>query len=390
MKIITAYNYDPSNLRGGGGIKYVHTLLKSLLDKDIEITLFGVKLSENQTFDNENFEFIPVLEGTDNWWKFLLKLKNVIKSNPISNVDIIHTHNPLTMNPFIKTYPTTPKVCTLHGMPLDWLKVNYSFANPFISPVYKLLERRIIDNVDRVTTAGSYTQMRLLKRYPQLDLNKKVISIPSGVDLDQFKPMEKDKLKKELELEKFREIIIFVGRIAEIKNLKLLLKSYSRFKKKFINSALIIVGRGEKEKEIQDLTKKLDLKDVIFIGEVSSEQVVKYINCADVLALMSWFEASPTVVREALSCGVPVVSTNVGDVKTIIKNKYLGEVVNSYNEKDFNEALMRVIDLGKKSQDKVIDTCRRLACKEFSFDYTVSKYMDLYNDIKMPNREYDR
>ncbi|MEN6293348.1 MAG: glycosyltransferase, partial [Methanobacterium sp.] len=132
---------------------------------------------------------------------------------------------------------------------------------------------------------------------------------------------------------------------------------------------------------IQEFTKKSGLDDVIFTGNLSSDKVIKFMNCADVLALMSWFEASPTVVREALSCGIPVVTTNVGDVKNIITNQYLGKIVNSYDEKDYAEALINVINLNKESPDKVRDECRKLACENFSFENIASEFISIYNEL---------
>lgn len=381
MKLLTAYNYDPFNLRAGGGITYVHNLLMHMLDNGIEITLLGVELSEKQGWKHENFEFIPVQKGTDKFWKFLLNLRKVVADMDRSDFDIIHTHNPLAMRSFIKKYPNTPKVVTLHGMPLDWVKVNYKLIYPVVSPIYKKFEKDIIESADKITTAGPYTRMRLIKRYPELDLKNKIISIPSGVDLHKFKPLNKEKLRKEFGLDKYNEIIIFVGRLAEIKNLNLLIKSYSLFKNKFKNSALIIVGRGEKVDEIKEFTKKLGLDSIIFTGPLESEMVVKYINCADLLALTSIFEASPTVVKEALSCGVPVVTTNVGDVKHLITDPYLGEIVNSYDEKDFSEGLITIENLVKESPDKVRTTCRELACEKFSFENIASEFICLYNDL---------
>lgn len=379
------YNYDPSNLSGGGGITYVHNLINSLLNHGVKIILFGKKLSENQEFKHPNLEFIPVMDGKGNLWKFLINLRNSINSNQLLDVDIIHTHNPLSMYPFIKSYPDVPKICTFHGMPLDWVKINYSFINPIISPIYKHIEKKIINDVDKITTAGPYTKMRLIKRYPELDLETKILSIPSGVDIDKFKPMDKDELKMDLGLDNYSEIIMFVGRIAEIKNLNLLLKSYSLIKSKYVNSALVIVGKGEKLSEIKDLTNKLGLRNVIFTGDVNSGKVVKLINCADVLTLMSWFEASPTVVREALSCGVPVVTTNVGDVKNLITNKYVGQIVNSYDEADYSEALTNVIELVKHSPEIVRNNCRKLAYNQFNFINTFNLYMNLYKELSKKN-----
>lgn len=375
MKIITAYNYDPSNLRAGGGITYVHNLLKNMLDKGVEVTLLGVKLSENQSFEHENLKFIPVMEETDNWWKFLFKLRNAINLLELSDSDIIHTHHPLVMYPFIKAFPENPKICTFHGVPLDWVKINYLHLYKIIGTSYKFWEKKVMIHLDKIIVPSEYTKFRLKERYP--DFDGKIEIIASAVDLNKFKLMNKIELKKKYNFQ-FDKIVIFIGRLAEIKNPSLLFNSFLLFQTKYDNAALIIVGKGEKEKEFVNYSKKLNLKNVIFVGESNSEKVAELLNCADTLALTSWIESSPTVIKEALACGIPVVSTNVGDVNQVFGK--FGEVISSYNESDFSEALISTVKRFK-SNKSLRRKCNKFAFRNFSFEDVAAQYIRLYNSL---------
>lgn len=378
LKVLIAYNYDPSCIRVGGGITYVHNLIKYLLDSGNEVLLFGVELSENRTFNHPNFKFIPVLKGTDNWWKFILHLNQAIKSTDVPESCLIHTHHPLVMYPFIHNLPKNPKVCTFHGITLDWVQVNYSYIYKLIRPIYTHIELKVINNVDIITTAGAYPKIGLESRYSGLDLSNKIIVIPSGVDLDKFKPMDKCKLRKKYGLDYYSNVILFLGRLSEQKNLNLLFRSFSLVQNTLENSVLVIVGRGELEEDLKQLVKKMALKNVVFTGEVKPEEVPELLNCADVFALTSWYEASPTVVKESLACGIPVISTKVGDVSDIITSPFLGCVVNSFEENVYAKALLETIELISSSLEDSSSKCREIALKHFSFDAIGNKFIEVY------------
>lgn len=77
----------------------------------------------------------------------------------------------------------------------------------------------------------------------------------------------------------------------------------------------------------------------ILAGAVAPDQVSLYLNAADVLALCSVKEGSPTVVKEALACGLPVVSTDVGDVRDVLSaSSNLGTIAPA-DEREFADSL---------------------------------------------------
>jgi L-malate glycosyltransferase len=380
LKVAFAYNYDPSNLHSGGGITYVHNLITYLLKEGCDVMLFGTQLSRKSIFDHPKFHFIPVIKGSDNWWKFLFSLEGSIRKQNLTEDYIIHTHHPLVMKPFIKVLPRNPKICTFHGIPMDWIKINYSPFYSFIEPIYLKVERNIIDSIDIITTAGNYPSEGLKKRYKDMDLGKKIIEIPSGVNLDIFRLFDIEELKNKYNLEKYHTIILFLGRISAQKNLKFLFNSYSLAKESLDKPVLIIVGRGELEFEMKKYVQTNGIDDIIFMGGVELEQVPELLNCSDLLALTSWYEASPTVVKESLACGVPVVTMDVGDVRKVLTDPMLGTIVDGYDEKEFSDALISNAILIKSKKIEIREFCRKVALEEFGFESIGKRFLSIYRD----------
>ncbi len=383
MKVALVYNYDPSRPSVGGGITYVHNLLRCLLRREMEVIMFGVELSESRTFLDKRMDFVRVLKGSDNWWRFLLSLGKSIDKQKLDREVIIHTHHPLSMYPFVSLVRENPKVCTLHGIPMDWVRVNYPALYRPLGFAYVPLEEMILRRTDIVTTAGPYPLNGMIERHPGLELRGKVVDIPSGVDLDRFRPMQRSEVKRRHGLEKFENVILFLGRLSEQKNIELLLDSYSLVERKLDSSILLVLGKGEKGKELKERASRVGLSNVVFLGEAAPDAVPEIINCSDAVVLSSSYEASPTVVKESLACGVPVVSTNVGDASQIITDRLLGRVLNTYDSSEFADAMLDVIKISREEREEVASRCRELAMSKFGFDRIADKFIEAYRKASM-------
>jgi glycosyltransferase involved in cell wall biosynthesis len=82
------------------------------------------------------------------------------------------------------------------------------------------------------------------------------------------------------------------------------------------------------EEDMKAQAEEMGLMDsVIFHGLEAGENISKVLNASKGMILSSVFEASPTVVKETLACGVPVVTTNVGDVAELIVDRKNGKIV---------------------------------------------------------------
>jgi glycosyltransferase involved in cell wall biosynthesis len=387
MEIAMIYNYDPLTPEMGGGRTYVENLVNFLMRQGIDVKLFGVNKSNNsnEEYRKLEFSFIPVTKRTllnrgdvGAWWKYLLKLFLVAPSQKLSVDVIIHSHRTYFMLPFILFRPENPKVCTLHMKPLEFVKIEFPQYFRYIDGIHKNIEGYCLKRMNIVIAINEEVKRAYIERYPFLENKIRIVS-GSGVDLDKFKPLDQISVRKELELSSINAIILFVGRIETIKNIHLLINSFALLNEKIQPTRLVIVGRGSERGNLEGLVKSLDLGDKVkFIGEISPREMHKAYNCADVLALTSYSESSPTVVREALACGIPVVTTNVGDVNDILDD-YCGIIVNKNDPKEFQLALTEMLSRVRNDPGLMKRRCRSLAIEKFGFAAIGDQILDLYS-----------
>lgn len=146
--------------------------------------------------------------------------------------------------------------------------------------------------------------------------------IPNGVDFQKFKFIEKNIACNKVNFNKKKHLIFVCNPNKRVKNFKLAAKAYG-----LLNS------------------EDIELNVVSGMGY---ELIPYYMYAADVLILTSLSEGSPNVIKEAMACNLPIVSTDVGDVKEIITNTD-GCYIASYNPKDVAEKIKKALNFGKRT-----------------------------------------
>ena len=178
----------------------------------------------------------------------------------------------------------------------------------------------------RMVTKWIYNKCSLLlvpymeseEKMQRLGINTKMELVRLGTDTDYFKPPKsKAEAKKKLKLNKDDIIIGFIGRIGREKNLKTLYDAFQKLEK-YENVKLLIVGSGIEEEEAIFKNKK----NIIFAGP--QDTVVPYYQALDIFVLPSLTETSSLSTMEAMACGVPVITTPVGQLKKYVKERENG------------------------------------------------------------------
>ncbi|MDD5701215.1 MAG: glycosyltransferase [Dehalococcoidales bacterium] len=176
--------------------------------------------------------------------------------------------------------------------------------------------------------ASTEKERAALNRYYDVP-PEKISVIPCGVNLDLFQPQDKTAARKKLNLSGGK-IILFVGRIERLKGTEKLIQALSLLKD--INPRLIIVGEdGNRPGEslgLKNLAERLGLRDsVSFTGLVEYDRLPDFYNAADVCVFPSYYESFGLVPLESLACGTPVVATDVGNLRNIIRQEETGYVL---------------------------------------------------------------
>jgi glycosyltransferase involved in cell wall biosynthesis len=147
---------------------------------------------------------------------------------------------------------------------------------------------------------------------------ERVHAIHQGINPALFYPGDQESARKRLRLTPHVPLYLWVGRIVEVKRLDLLLRAAAALRSRGFRFRLAIVGDGPLAPKMKRLAASLNLENVAeFFGPVRQDRLAVWHHAADAVVLSSRSEGLPNVFREALACGRPFVSTDVGSVREI-------------------------------------------------------------------------
>ena len=185
-----------------------------------------------------------------------------------------------------------------------------------------------------------------------------------GVNYNYFKPCKnKNKCKELISIDPKKFVIGFCGRIAREKDPLTLLRAFKFISKKYENMVLLIVGDGLKE--YINLFKRT--KNVIWVGK--KDDTAKYYQAMDIFCSTSLTETTGLTILEAMSCEIPVITTNVGIANEIIKDYFNGMII----EKKNYYMLAKAIELLYKNEGlrkKIGVNARKTIINNFSWEKT--------------------
>ena len=177
----------------------------------------------------------------------------------------------------------------------------------------------------------------------------------------------KKELRKELNLN-FEKVFVSSGQLIKRKNYISLVKEWEKFPKEY---GLVLIGDGKQRKEIENLIKTENLSNVLVTGFLKHEEMFKYFKASDAFLFPSKEDIYGHVINEALSQGVPVISTNkVNSATKLIKNGVNGFVLEKLEGEEF-----------KTSVDKILKLNTFFECIKTAKDNTIEKMAEAH--IKM-------
>jgi glycosyltransferase involved in cell wall biosynthesis len=143
-----------------------------------------------------------------------------------------------------------------------------------------------------------------------------------GVDEKLFFPGEAEAARRKLSLPADRRLLLWVGRMVEVKGLDTLIAAFDLARQKQSDLHLLLVGDGPLRTAVQaDVARRGLSEHVTFAGAQVPSQLPDWYRAADLFVLSSSSEGLPNVLREAVACGRPFVSTDVGSVREIVQSQ---------------------------------------------------------------------
>lgn len=215
---------------------------------------------------------------------------------------------------------------------------------------------------------------KLALKYKIVSPNKLTV-IHNGVEI-----LQDDTGIKQKNVERIIKIV-FVGRLAKQKDPLLLLRAFNDLPSELRNKAQVsIVGEGSKRKELEKFIKENRLEEKVrLLGGLPREKVFEILKKSDIFVLTSNWEGFPRSILEAMSCGLPVIASDVGGVKEAI-DENCGILVKRRDKEGIKNALEKLLKnppliekMGRKAKEK--------AKKEFSLDKMLEKTEKIYQEL---------
>lgn len=165
----------------------------------------------------------------------------------------------------------------------------------------------------------------------------KINTIYNGID---FKPVELSREEARTKIGIHGNILLSVGRLVPWKGFRMLIKIMPRLLEINQFFRLVIVGDGPEKKILEIMVKNLGLdKKVFIIGKKSKEDLAVYLAAADIFVLNTGYEGFSHQILEAMSAGVPIITTMIGGNKEIIKQGENGFMIRYNDEFNLIEAI---------------------------------------------------
>ncbi len=361
-KIIIIYPTDPFGTKVSG----INTFIKEFIKyapEDLDIEFIGISSDYQKRppkkwmklkLGNKEFNFLPLFFEKDENKKTViplaLRFTLALKFFQINNSNKILFFNRIEPAILFRKV-NSPKIGIIHSdIKKQIVKKKSKILWSRFPWLYFMFESFIVTSFDHIYTVSNNALEFYRTKYAEQE--EKFSFLPTAVDIDIFCPIDESKLfiRKEIcPVNKYLPIenkwILFVSRLQVEKAPIRLIDTFLEYYKNDKTSCLIIIGEGNLRKDIEKYIKKLNIENNVFLlDNMTQEMLVSFYRASDVLLLTSNFEGMPMSVLEALGSGLPVVSTDVGEVKRVVKNKFSGEVLTSFDPTELAKGLQKVLN----------------------------------------------
>ncbi len=293
--------------------------------------------------------------------RLVWELYNIIKKE---GIDIVHTRN---YKPFVLTFLPAKMagaavVHSEHGKdyPFDKKKMR--------------LQKLLSYKTDAIIALSRDIKSCMAKHVGIRDT--KVTVIINGVDTNVFRPRENTSIRERLGYGKDDFLVGTVGRIVDIKNHPELIAAFVGVQRTHPQAKLLVVGDGPEFHSLAELIKSEHLEgSVRLLG--ARQDIPDIISAFDLYVSTSKNEGISNTILEAMSCGVPVIASNVGGNPEIVPDR---EVGNIYNLGDIEELVSSITHLmdNEDERRRYGKNARKRVERNYSLRTMIEAYSNIY------------
>lgn len=353
----------------------VHTIkwACSLVMHDIEIKILGLgalNVDSYNAIDNISIETMGLgitrNEGAFKKISYLKALPAVKKTIRSFKPDILHAHFASSYGILGALSGFTPFILSVWGSDV------FSFPNK--SAIHKSILKFNLKKADKVLSTSKVMAIETNKY-----TDKEIEVTPFGIDLDQFRKKEVDRLFSKDDI-----IIGTVKTLSERYGIDYLIRAFKIVKDRnpALRLKLLLVGGGNLEQELKELSHELNIQDdTIFTGSVTYSDIAHYHNQLDISVFLSNSESFGVAVIEASACEKPVVVSNVGGLPEVVEDKVSGLIVSPQDPEAAAEAIETLVK-NEEMRLKIGQAGRLRVEKNFNWKDNVQQMVKIYMNVK--------
>lgn len=292
----------------------------------------------------------------------LLKIISIVKKK---NIDIVLCNGSWQVKGVLASKFTKAKSI--------WIQ-NDSYQPRAVRSLFKLVSRFS----DAYVFVSSKTKDFYQSINPSIEAKPNVV-IQSPVDLDKFKPSKKVNILSEAEFK-----VLTVGYVNPNKGFDTFIRSIAEVNKQsdkkvqFYIAGPVFDSQQGYYKKLKDTQLKCGVENMEFLGYRNDIQ--ELLHSVDLYVCSSDFEASPISIWEAMGAGIPVVTTDVGDVREIIQSNAAGIVVDTKDHIQLGSAITEMI-ADSELRNRYATQGRKIAEQIFSVESVSQQYKSFYQKI---------
>lgn len=192
----------------------------------------------------------------------------------------------------------------------------------------------------------------------------------------ELENINKDLRRKDLNFKENGIYLVSVSRLVKWKGQECLIEIMPELIKKYENIFLFIIGDGQEFKNLKSKILNLKLEENVFLmGKLEHKNVFKYLKCADIFLLNTFYEGLSHTMLEAMQVGVPIIASNVCSNPELIKNGKNGFLTEYNNKKEIMNAVYAIVESPELKQKFSEESKKRL--ENFNFEDLVEKTIDI-------------
>lgn len=380
IKRVNDVDYDKEYAHGGTEIAAYNLAVNIAKKHDVEI--FTTSMDSNNFTEHVNN--LEIHRYATNLKISSANLSFNILYKPLSHeIDVVHAIYNMPYSDYVALRyakkKNVPFVVTYQG---DAQDSGGNFIRNLATFIYnRTLLKQVLKGADIIiATSNSFIHE---SRYLG-DFKEKITVIPNGINIEEFEiNLSKEDCKTKLGLPLNKKIILFLGNIVAYKGPDILIKAFSKINGKIDNVELVFAGRGEMKGELIKTADDLGIiENIRFTGYVDEKLKPLYYKSADIFCLPSITKAESfgIVNLEAMACGIPIVSTRLGGIPDVVKNKENGLLVNPNDSESLADAILFLLkneDIAQKMGNK-----GKLMVKNYSWEKIADETENIYKELK--------